>query len=107
MKLRSRIMYSWNQKGARAARATSPMSHAETVERVKGMPAALAARTAWHSPRRALSPASPIGASATGSANCWPNNSVERSSVETSRRTRWRSAIAASSSTLLRSVTSA
>jgi len=48
------------------------------------MPAASAARAAWTSPRRAVSPASPIGASATGIFSFCPNQVVERSITDTS-----------------------
>ena len=64
------------------------MEQAETVDRQNGMPAFSAAWTAWTSPRRAYSPASPTGASATGMASLWPKSVVVRSILEMSLMTR-------------------
>ena len=62
-----------------------------TVDRVNGTPAARAARAAWTSPRRAIIPARPIGASTSGSAQASPSRLAAVSTPATSTSTRWRS----------------
>ena len=87
--------------------ATSSMGQTETVDMVNGMPWASAARAACTSPRRRYMPVRPTGDSATGMDSFSPNSSMLVSSRLMSLSTRWRSATAARSSTLRRSVCSA
>ena len=106
MNPRSRIMYSWNQNGFVVPRATSSRGQADIVDKQNGTPCASAARAAWTSPRRAVRPARPTGAKASGRAIGWPNRSVVRSRVDTSCNTRCRKATLCRSATLCRRVTS-
>ncbi|MCY1291030.1 hypothetical protein D3C76_869680 [compost metagenome] len=93
--------------GRSMAGATSSIGHTDTVDRVKGMPFAAAARAACTSPRRAYIPVRPTGARATGMLNVSSNSFVSRLSSDMFFSTRWRRAMPARSSTLLRSVRSA
>ncbi len=72
------------------------------VESVKGTPNSAAARAARISPSACCMPVRPVGAIATGIAISWPSMRVrsERPSMFTA--TRWRSLIAAKSSSLAR-----
>jgi hypothetical protein len=106
MKPRSRITYSWNQIGNGQALATSSMEQIDTVDSVNGMPALQAASAACDSPRREHMPEMPTGPSAIGMVILRPNSVVLRSTCETSRNTRWRSAISVRSLTFLRIVLS-
>jgi hypothetical protein len=86
---------------------TSSKLQMPTVDRVKGSPAACAARAACASPRRAIMPAKPTGASATGIVQGAPNRLPDTSTPSTSTSTRWRKRRRAQSSTLAASVCSA
>ncbi|MNL58059.1 hypothetical protein D3C87_1816650 [compost metagenome] len=93
--------------GRSMAGATSSIGHTDTVDRVKGMPLAAAALAACTSPRRAYMPVRPTGASATGIDRVSLNRRVSRLNSDMLRKTRWRRAMSARSSTLRRRVCSA
>ncbi|MNF97250.1 hypothetical protein D3C84_800700 [compost metagenome] len=64
------------------AGATSSIGQTDTVDIVKGMPLAAAARAAWTSPRRAYMPVRPTGARATGMLSVSLNSWVSRLSSD-------------------------
>ncbi len=76
------------------------------VERVKGMPAAWAARQPWISPSPWNRPVRPVGAIASGIETGSPTMVVASERLDTSIITRWRSGMAASSALLAFSVAS-
>ena len=82
------------------------MLQIETVDSTNGTPAASAARAACTSARGANIPASPTGASTTGSASCWPSTSTAGSRTLTSRITTCRSSTRSRSATFARIVAS-
>jgi len=99
---RSRIMYSWNQKGAVVFCATSSMEQMLMVDRVNGMPNFSAARAALISPSALCMPVRPTGAMHTGIFTSMPTIlvAVLRPSMFTA--TRWRSLMRWKSSELAR-----
>ncbi len=90
VKPRSRITYTWNQKGAGEAARTCSIEQMDIVLRQNGIPAFAAARAPWISPLPCCKPVSPVGAIANGMLIGWPTTVVESDRLSTLLITRWR-----------------
>ncbi len=101
-KPRSRITYSWNQKGLLVAATTSSIEQMLIVDKVNGTPAASAACAARISPSACCMPHSPVGASASGIDTACPARVVASERPLMSTITFWRSLTLAKSSSLAR-----
>jgi hypothetical protein len=106
-KPRSRMTYSWNQKGFATSAATSSIEQIDMVESVNGTPKRSAARAARISPSAQFKPVRPVGASATGMRASSPTMVMLVERRSTSMPTRWRSASNSRSARFARSVHSA
>ena len=71
--LRSRITYSWNQKGSTPASARSSIEQIDIVESVKGIPNFWAAFAICISPSAHIIPIKPTGAVIAGNFTFCPN----------------------------------